>query len=147
MKFEHSVVIQRSIEDVFELVGNPDNDTKWGSLIVESEPVSPGELGVGSAFRQVATFMGGRVNAMIEVTAYEAGKLVCTKASQPVALENCRTFEDTPEGTRLTFVTEVDPQGTFSVGGSILKHIAQRQMEADMEDIKERLEGRGDEEE
>jgi hypothetical protein len=136
MRVEHSVTIHRSVNEVFSFVGNPDNDTKWGSLIVASQQLSPGLLGVGTRFQQTATFLGARISTVIELTAYEPGRVVRYRASEPVALEHCRTFEALPEGTRLTFRTDVSPQGRFRVPGSILQTIARRQMEADMDEIK-----------
>jgi hypothetical protein len=136
MKVEHSVTIDRSVDEVFNFVGNPDNDTKWGSLIVASQQLSPGPLGEGTRFQQTATFLGGRISTVIEVTAYEPGRVVRYRASKPVAVEHCRTFESLPEGTRLTFHTEVDTEGRFPLPGSVVRTIARRQMEADMEEIK-----------
>jgi hypothetical protein len=136
MRVEHSVTIDRSVDEVFSFVGNPDNDTQWGSLIVASQRLSPGPLGAGTKFQQTATFLGGRISTVIEITAYEPGRILRYRASEPVALEHCRTFEELPDGTRLTFRTEVDAPGRFPLPGSILQTIARRQLEADMEEIK-----------
>jgi hypothetical protein len=140
MKVEHSVIIARSVEEVFSLVGNPDNDAKWGSLIVESKQVSPGPLGVGSRFEQTATFLGARLTTVIEVTQYESGRTVCYAASQPIALHHCRTFEQIGEGTRLTFVTEIEAAGKFRAAESLFRTGARRQMETDMAEIKTLME-------
>jgi hypothetical protein len=141
MKVEYSVVISRPAEEVFAFAGNPDNDPKWGSLIVASRQLSPGPVGVGTRFQQMATFLGARVNTEIEITAYAPGESVCYRASHPVAIEHCRSFEAVPEGTRLTFCTEIDARGRLPMPISFLKTIARRQMEADMDEIKSKIEG------
>src|SRR5260370_40111918 len=118
MKVEHSVTIARSVDEVFGLVGNPDNDTEWGSLIVASQQLSPGPLGESTKFQQTATFLGAQISTVIEVTAYEPGRILRYRASEPVALEHCRTFEKLPDGTRLTFRTVVGTPGNFPLPGS-----------------------------
>ncbi len=141
MRIEQSVSVSRPIDEVFALVGNPDNDPQWGSLIVESQQVSPGSIRIGTAFRQMATFLGGRLETMIEITAYEPGSKVCYRTAEPVPIEHCRVFGETPEGTRLTFITVVEPAGKFRLPTVMLERIAKRQMEADLDGIKTMIEG------
>lgn len=140
MRLEHSILIARPVDEVFALIGNPDNDTRWGTLIAESRQISPGPVSAGTAFEQTATFLGARLTATITVTDYEAGKRVCYEATQPVEIQHCRTLEDTPEGTLLTFETSVEMLGAFRLPESFLRQIGRRQMEADMDDIKTLLE-------
>lgn len=140
MRVEHSVIINRPVREVFDLVGNPDNDPTWGSLIVGSTALSSGPVGVGSRFEQTATFMGARLTAMIEITDYEPERKVSYVTSKPVAIEHARTFEEVPEGTRLTFVTELHAHGRFRVAEALLRRGAHRQMEADMDEIKALME-------
>ena len=135
MRVEHSIVIARPVPAVFALVGNPDRDTDWGSLIVESRQSSPGPIGAGTTFEQTATFLGGRLSISIEIVEFDPGRRVCYRATKPAAVEHCRTFEEIPEGTRLTFVTNVD-SGRLALPAGLLRRIAERQMEADMDGIK-----------
>lgn len=143
MRVEQSVIVGRSVDDVFALVGNPDNDTQWGSLIVESQQISPGPVGKGTVFQQTATFLGGRLKTTVEITEFEPGKRVSYRATEPVALEHVRTFEAMPEGTRLTFVTDINPGGALRVPGMLLQRMASRQMEADLDGIKTLMEAPG----
>lgn len=140
MEVSHSVIIERPADEVFSLVGDLNADTTWGSLIVESEQLSPGPVGVGSTFRQTATFLGARLTVVIEVTDYEPGRLLRYRASQPIAVEHCRTLEETPEGTRLTFFAAVDPRGRFQAAAGLLRQAARRQMATDMDELKATLE-------
>ncbi|HEX5505963.1 MAG TPA: SRPBCC family protein [Thermomicrobiales bacterium] len=140
MEVSHSVTIGRPADEVFGLVGDPDGDTTWGSLIVESEQLSPGPVGVGATYRQTATLLGARLTVVVEVTAYEPGRLLRYRISEPIAVEHCRTLEATPDGTRLTFFMAIDPRGHFQTATGLLRHAARRQMEADMDAIKAMLE-------
>jgi hypothetical protein len=143
MRVEHSVIIDRPLDEVFSFAGNPDNDTQWGSLIVASQQLSPGPLVEGTKFQQTATFLGARLSTVIELTAYEPGRVVRYRAQDPVALDHCRTFEALPGGTRLTLLTEVKTQGKFRLPASLIGTVARRQVEADMEELKTVMESRG----
>jgi polyketide cyclase/dehydrase/lipid transport protein len=61
-QLQQSVDIARPMEEVFAFVANPANDARWGSTLVEVQPVSPGPLEVGSRFRYVARFVGRRLS-------------------------------------------------------------------------------------
>jgi uncharacterized protein YndB with AHSA1/START domain len=141
VELRHSITIGRPPDEVFDLVGNPDNDTKWGTLIAESRQVSPGSVSVGTQFEQMATFLGARLAAEIEVTEYETDRRLCYRVSRPVSIEHCRTVEPAASGTLLTFVTSVEFGSTFRLPESFLRQIGRRQLEADMDDIKALMEG------
>jgi Polyketide cyclase / dehydrase and lipid transport len=140
MKLERSVIIGRPVEEVFELAGNPDSDLQWGSLITESRQISPGPLGKGTTFLQTASFLGGRITSSLEITEYEPEKLMCFRANEPIVLEHCRRFEPAPEGTLLTFFIDAQVAGRFKVAGPIFLRIAERQLQGDLESLKDLLE-------
>ena len=48
---EHTVVIDRPIEEVFAFVTDPDNVSLWQSTSLETEQTSEGPVGVGTTFR------------------------------------------------------------------------------------------------
>lgn len=140
MRVERSVIVGRPVEDVFALVGNPDNDVEWGSLIVESEQMTPGPIHVGSLFRQTASFLGARLTATLEVTAYEPGRRLCYQARQPAAIDHCRRLEAVPQGTKLTFSTTIEVGGKLKLPSVMVQRMGARQMESDLEEIRTTLE-------
>ncbi len=101
---------------------------------------TPGPLGAGSVFQQTAVFLGIRASVRVEVTRYEPYSLMEYRVVQPVNAEHRRIFEETPDGTRLTFVVQVDPPRQYQLGVSVMRRRALRQMEGDMYHIKEMLE-------
>jgi hypothetical protein len=137
---EAAVLINRPIAEVFDLVGNPARDLEWGTLIVESALVTSGALGVGSVFQQTAVFLGIRAAVRLEVTEYELCAVMGYRVMQPVTADHRRLFEETSEGTRLTFYVQVDPPRQYQVGITVMRRRAQRQMESDMNRIKEIME-------
>jgi hypothetical protein len=140
MRIAHSVVIDRPLAEVFALAGNPDYDPRWGALIVESRQISDGSLGTGSRLEQVASLLGARFTTIVEITEYEALQVVAFKITEPVRLEHRRTFEPVSGGTRVAFTVEVDTQGHFKLAESLLRNIAQRRLETDLDALKEYLE-------
>jgi hypothetical protein len=140
MHIAQSVIIDRPLAEVFALAGNPDYDPRWGGLIVESRQISEGSLGRGSQLEQIASLLGARFTTTVEITEYEPLQAVAFRTREPVRLAHCRTFEPVPGGTRVAFSVVVDTQGHFKLAGSLLRNIAQRRLEADLEGLKEVLE-------
>ncbi len=141
MHIEHSVTIRRPVADVFDLVGNPNDDTTWGGLIVESEQLSAGPLGIGSRFRQVVALLGARITMTIEVTDFQPGRLLRYHAADPWPIEHLRAVEPTSDGSQLTFSTDLDVGGKFRLAAPFLGQATRRQMEEDLTQIKALLEG------
>jgi hypothetical protein len=140
VEVEHSVTISRPLGEVFALVGDPDRDLEWGTLMVESAMLSSGPLGVGSVFQQRAVFIGIRPSFRLQVTEYEPCKLMAYRVDRPVVADHRRVFEETAEGTRLTFYIRLDPPRQYQLGAAIMRRGVQRQTESDLNHIKEMLE-------
>lgn len=67
---QHSVVINRPVEEVFAFFTDPSNDPKWRTHLKEIS--ADGPVAAGSRVHQVIKGPGGRgIPADIEVTAYE----------------------------------------------------------------------------
>ncbi len=56
-RLEHSVVINRPIEQVFEYVTNIENAPKWKSRLLEVTRTSEGPVGVGTTTTHVGQFL------------------------------------------------------------------------------------------
>jgi len=140
VEVEYSVTIRRPVGEVFALVGDPDRDPEWGTLMVESAKLSPEPLGVGSVFQQRAVFMGIRPLVRLQVTEYEPCKSMAYRVNEPVIADHRRVFEETPEGTRLTFSIRLEPPRKYQLGAAMMRRGAQRQVEADLNHIKEMME-------
>lgn len=140
MQIEQGVVIRCPIDQVFAVAANPDNDMRWGSLIIASRRLSEDPIGVGSRFEQTASFLGARLSTTLHITAYEPDRLMCYQAPQPVHLMHCRRFHEVPDGTEVTFSIEAEVEGRFKLAGSMLRRVSQRQIESDLDSLKALLE-------
>lgn len=116
-RYEVSIVIERSVEDVFAFVENPENDPIWRQSMVESvvesedeEEENEGESeGVGATGREVYMLMGRRIETTWEITEYEPNRKVAYKStSGPVTYEGAWTYEEEDGGTRVTFEIDWD---------------------------------------
>src|SRR5712691_6815278 len=72
MKFSNSILIHRSIIDVFDYLANLENLPRWNYAIRETRKISPGPIGVGSAYRQFRT-LPKPMEERLEIKAYEPG--------------------------------------------------------------------------
>jgi uncharacterized protein YndB with AHSA1/START domain len=67
---QHTVVIDRSVDEVFAFFTDPSNERKWRQHVKEIAPEGP--IAVGSRVHQLVKGPGGRgIPADVEVTGYE----------------------------------------------------------------------------
>ena len=64
MKFKNSVVVNRSLDKVFEFVTNFNNNVKWQTDILEFEMTTDGRPGIGSTYCCTNRFMGKRIETV-----------------------------------------------------------------------------------
>jgi hypothetical protein len=74
IKVEHSIVINRTVPEVFAFVTDPANNTKWQDGLVESRMASSGMMGVGAQVTDVRKFLGRDMESNLEVTVFEPTK-------------------------------------------------------------------------
>jgi hypothetical protein len=72
MKFTNSILIHRSISDVFDYLANLENLPRWNYAIRETRKISPGPIGEGSAYRQFRT-LPKPMEERLEIKVYEPG--------------------------------------------------------------------------
>jgi len=141
LRIEASVVINRPVEEVFEFVTNPENDPQWRSGFLESKQTSEGPKGVGTTEQGVVQLLGRRIEWTAEATEYEPNKKVKDKvAAGPMSAEQSQTFEPVEGGTRFTLVLEGETGGFFRLAEPIVIRILQRDLEADVANLKDILE-------
>jgi uncharacterized protein YndB with AHSA1/START domain len=144
-KVEHSVVINRPVEEVFAYVADPEKATEYNGELVESKKTSEGPVGVGTTSTAVVKLLGRRIEATNEITGYEPNrKLVNKVTSGPVSgAEGGYTFESVDGGTRLTFVVEADTSGIFKLADPLVSRMFKRQQETNLANLKDLLEAQG----
>lgn len=140
-KFETSIIINRSIEEVFAYVTDLRNNVKWTTGLIAAEMTSPGPVKVGSTYKFDIKMMGMTLETSGEVTAYEPPTQYAWKAtSGPFPMSGSITFESVEGGTRIAEAIDARPGGFFKLAEPLLVKQQQSQMEADLKKLKEILE-------
>jgi uncharacterized membrane protein len=140
-KLEHSVIINRPVEEVFEFMTNPENEKKYRTDLLEMEVTSEGPMGVGSTTREVAQFLGRKIETTGEVTEHVKNKVVATKStSGPIPFTFRTRFEPVEEGTKVTMEFEGEIGGFFKMAESLVVKMGMKQIEKDFSKVKDLLE-------
>jgi len=141
VKNEMSIIINRPIEEVFSYVSDLQNGPQWQNGLFEVRSLTQGSLGSGSQFTSTRKFLGRKLEAVVEVVAYEPNRKVSVKSdSGSVPFEESFLFEPTTEGTRLTTVIELHTTGFMGLAAPMIKGSLKREMESDFGDLKDLLE-------
>ena len=140
-KFEISTVINRPLEEVFAVMSNAENISKWQSGTIEAEKTSDGPIGVGTTWRTVSRFLGRRIESESEITEYELNrKFVFKSKSGPIQFEVRMTFERVEGGTRINTKFEAEIGGFFKLAEPLVMSMGKRQLEGDFANLKDLME-------
>jgi uncharacterized protein YndB with AHSA1/START domain len=139
---DHTVVIDRPLEEVFAFVAEPNNDPLWLSTTLETQHTSEGAVDVGTTFRDVSKFLGRRIESTMEITQHEPPHKQCIRViSGPIPGEGCYFLEPADGGsTRFTQTFEAEVGGFFRLAEPLVGRALRRQTEADMATLKDLLE-------
>jgi len=142
IKVEHSTVINRPIDEVFEFVVDPRKEPEWQEGVIEAG-FSPGSTpGVGAEVFEKRKFMGRDMISKFQVTQYEVNKIFVGKVTEgPVKFEVRQTFETVDGGTKVSITVQGEPGGFFKLAEGMVKKQLQSQMASDFERAKKMLEG------
>ena len=142
---EHTIVINRPIEDVFRFVHDPKNDPSWQTTLIECQQVEEGPVGVGTQLRERRRFLGIQVEMTREITEYEPSTSSAFKyvaGGAPMSGEY--RLERLDGGTRLTVIGYVESRGFFKWAEPLFTSMAGRELQASRGHLKDLLEvGRG----
>jgi hypothetical protein len=108
----------------------------------ESEPLTEGEPGLGTRYRDVFVDRGHRIELEAEVVRYEPpGYLEVSLRGDGVKATSSQTLEEITGGTRLTAVieTEYTKRLLRMMAGMVTRH-AQQRLESDLVELKRLVE-------
>jgi uncharacterized protein YndB with AHSA1/START domain len=141
IKAEKSMVVNRSVEDVFAYVGDQTNAPRWQAGLVEVRRLTDGPPRLGTRHTLVRTFLGRRMEADNEYIAYVPGERITFKTtSGPMPLEASYLVEPTVGGTRLTSRIEMEATGFLSLAEPLIAAGLGREMDAAFRKLKGLLE-------
>ena len=140
---EVSTTIKRPIEEVFAVLSDFSNNSKWASGSVEApKKTSDGPIGVGTTWHGVGKFLGRRIESDFECTEFQANrKIAATSKSGPFPLTTTVTLEPVAGGTRVSQTIEAEPGGFFKLAEPLLVTVAKRQFQNDLDNLRDLMEG------
>jgi carbon monoxide dehydrogenase subunit G len=138
---EASIHIERTQDDIWAFVGDPDNLPVWNSAVVTAE--ADGPFAKGTRINGQVKFLGKRMDYVNEVTEFDApNRSEYRSLESPFPFHGGTILEPDGNGTKLTTFLESDNIGGFfgKLGDPIVAKMYGRQMRSDLENLKEILE-------
>src|SRR4029453_1091140 len=138
---EKSIVIGRSVEDVFAYVSDQTNGPRWQVGLLEVRRTTDSPLGVGTRHTFVRRFLGRRMEGSHEYTRWGQKRLVPSEAtSGGVAIEASYPAEPVgPDETRLTTRLEMRAPGLLRLAEPLMSTTLRRDVPANVATLKRLL--------
>jgi uncharacterized protein YndB with AHSA1/START domain len=139
---EETIVIDRPVAEVFAFVTDQRNTPQWQAGLLEVNRLTDGPPSVGTRHALVRNFLGRRMEATNEYTAFETDRLVTFKTISGPPLEASYLFEPAGDGTRLTSRVRLDGSRFLGLIQPVIQAGLRREMKAAFPALKSLLEGR-----
>lgn len=144
IRIEHSIVIDRPLDDVFAYLAAPWNMPKWQEAVLEATPIGDEPIGADTRVRVRRRFMGQTVTLVLETTEYkENERFSFVSESGPIALRGTVAVEPHERGTSVVFIVSGEAEGLFSLAGPFIEQIVRGETVENAGRLKKILEGRG----
>ncbi len=144
LEVEHSIVINRPVEQVWNYLTDFENTPSWDIGVLETRQTSEGPAGLGTTFQNIGPFLGRNAVREYRVTEYIPNKKVAVRLTNPDKFiqqaEVAYTFEPAENGTDLTFKGGIEFRGLFKLLQPILLQRAKKDGQGDLENLKRLLE-------
>lgn len=138
------VTIAGDRERVASYVTDPRNDPVWIGGITEAELLTEPPLGKGSTVRRVASFLGKRIEYVMEIAELDPGSVLVMRSIQsPFPMAVTYSFEDVSGGTRARIRVEGEPGGLYRVAAPVMARAVRRSISRDLRALKSIVESGG----
>jgi hypothetical protein len=125
---EGNIVIERSIEDVFDFVADERNEPRYNPQMTRADKVTDGPIGVGTKFHSVMTGIGRSADMAIEFTEFDRPRRIAERTYMSnMNIDGVLTFETVPGGTRMRWLWDLKPQGFYKLLGPLIRRVGERQ--------------------
>ena len=143
------LLINKPKDDVAEYATNPHNDPLWVSGIIESKMLTEPPLAQGSQVERVASFLGKRIQYILEVVDWEPGTpmgMHSIKGPFPmdVTYEFQEALSESVElGTLARIHVKGEASGFFKLASPLLAQAVKRSIGKDLKNLKRIMEPLG----
>lgn len=136
-----NTMINLPINQVFDFVSKPENDSQWQHGILATARLSEEFGNLGTFFRSIGHLMGRRNLSTFEVTDYEPDKVYGFKShSGPLELQTTYVFETADSCTNVNIATQIRAVDLFQVDEGALEKRLQKQLKENLAMLKDILE-------
>ena len=142
---EHTLTIDRPVEEVFDYLTDTRNDPVWMAHVVAvgrgaDQPVAP-----GLEIDETVKFLGRRLPVTMRVTEHDPPRRSAIElTSSPVPGRGSYQLEAVDGGTRVTATLETEAPGFFKLAEPVFARMARRDFVGNFETLKDLLEARND---
>ena len=141
MELEATTVMDRPMGEVFALWSEVERYPEWFDMCIERRKLTEGPIGVGTKYSAVDKLpLGRRTKTTLEITAYQPNELVAARLPDPINATWEARFEETGQGTRMTFHTVVSLSGLQGLLAPLFAGWARRQLQTGLAHFKAGLE-------
>jgi uncharacterized membrane protein len=140
-----TATIARPADEVFAFVADAANNPRWQQGMRSCAWTSPPPIGVGSTYRQEATFLGRPVVTEFAVVAHEPGRSITIQStSGPFPIRVTRSVTPIDASTcQVDAQISGDPGRFFRLAAPVVERMAQRSVTADYRRLRALLGGTG----
>ncbi len=140
-RVEHTLIINRPVEEVFAFLTVPENMPKWAESVKEAVQTSEGEPSIGTTCHVTSKSMGMTVNQDFVVTQFVTDRIYSVKTtSGPFPMTMTHTLEPVEGGTRICVESVAALKGLVSIAGPVLSLMGQKMLEVYHAKLKRLLE-------
>ena len=141
MRLEFTIDIHRPVADVFGVVGNLENDTKWQKAVTQVTKLSEGPIAAGTRFRHLVRVMGRPTPLDVEFVHHVPNRhYLLSCATGPLTFSTDVRFDRTARGTRLVTLVAGNPTGLVRLAAITLSNHRRHEIEADLHNLKQMME-------
>ena len=135
------VVIDRTREEVASYAMDPANDPVWIGGIKSARMITDPPLGIGTRVERVASFLGKRIEYVLEVVEYEPAERIAMRSVKgPFPMHVTYVFLPAPDGTAAQIRVQGESVGFYSIAGPLLSKAVRRNITNDLKGLKKILE-------
>ena len=140
-RIEHTLTIERSVEEVFDYLMDANNDPVWMAHVVEVGRGADRPVERGLEVDEVFSFLGRRLPVTLVVTEHDPGRRSAVEVTRgPVPGRGSYDFAPEGGGTRFTMTLETDAHGLFKLAEPVFARMARRDFVGNFQNLKDILE-------
>ncbi len=137
------ITVQRPRDEVAAYAMDPANDAVWVSGITEAKMLTDPPVGEGTRVERVASFLGKRIEYVLEVDVHEPRALLLMRSVKgPFPMRVTYTFDDAGEATRASIRVQGDASGFYRLAAPLLSRVVKRSITKDLRNLKRIMESR-----